>query len=113
MIPKESDVPAVDAATRHLLGSLLKAGVSVYRYGREVLHEKTLIYDEILTVVGSSNIDPRSFVLNYELSVLIVGASFAEPVVRRHEEDLAASEIYTLDEWRGRPFWTKLVDWFW
>jgi cardiolipin synthase len=113
LIPKASDVPVVDAATRHLLGSLLKAGVSVYRYGREVLHEKTVIYDRVLTVVGSSNIDPRSFVLNYELSVVIVGASFADPVIRRHDEDLAASEIYTLDEWRGRPLWMKLGDWFW
>ena len=51
LIPKESDVPAVDAATRHLLGSLLKAGVSVYRYGREVLHEKTLIVDELTIVL--------------------------------------------------------------
>ena len=82
-------------------------------FDREILHDKTLIYDRVLTIVGSSNLDPRSFDLNYELSVLVVGARFADPVVRFHDEDLAASEAYTLDAWRARPFWTKLGDWFW
>jgi len=113
LIPKESDVHAVDAATRHLLGSLLKAGVSVYRYALEILHEKTLIYDGVVTVVGSSNLDPRSFALNYELSVVLVGESFAKPVIAWHDEDLASSEIYSLDEWRARPRLAKLRDWFW
>ncbi len=113
LVPMESDVPIVDAASRHLWGRLLKAGVAIYRYAEEVLHEKTYIYDGTVTVIGSTNIDPRSFRYNYELSVVVVGASFAGPVIDWYEADLARSERYTLDTWRARPLWQKVTDWFW
>jgi cardiolipin synthase len=113
LVPRESDVPAVDAASRHLMGALLKAGVTIYRYASQVLHDKTYIYDRCVTVLGSSNLDPRSFRLNYELSVIIVDERFAAPVVRGHEHDLEESARYTLDEWRARPVWQRLTDWFW
>lgn len=113
LVPMESDVPIVDAASRHLWGRLLKAGVAIYRYAAEVLHEKTYIYDRTVTVIGSSNLDPRSFKYNYELSVVVVGQTFAEPVIEWHEQDLSHSERYTLDAWRARPLWQKVTDWFW
>lgn len=113
LVPKQSDVPMVDRASRHLWGALLKAGVAIYRYSLDVLHEKTVVYDGAVTVVGSSNLDPRSFRLNYELSVIIVGASFAAPVVRGHQFDIETADRYTLEDWKARPFWQKLIDWFW
>jgi cardiolipin synthase len=113
LVPVESDVPIVDAASRHLWGRLLKAGVAIYRYASEVLHEKTYIYDATVTVIGSTNIDPRSFRYNYELSVVVVGAAFAGPVIEWYEDDLARSERYSLDAWRARPLWQKVTDWFW
>ena len=54
LVPRESDVPVVDAASRHLWGKILRGGVEVHRYGAEVLHEKTLVFDRVLTVIGSS-----------------------------------------------------------
>ncbi len=113
LIPLLNDVPIVAAASRHLLGGLLKAGVEVYRYAPETLHEKTLIYDGAVTVIGSSNLDQRSFNLNYELSVIVLGKEFAAPVVGFHDADLAVSQRYTLAMWQARPFWEKLNDWFW
>jgi len=113
LLPKVSDVPMVDSASRHLWGSLLRAGVKIHRYASNVLHEKTIVFDGVATIVGSSNLDPRSFRLNYELSVVILGASFAAPVVASHDADLERSEPYTLDDWRRRPWPQKLVDWFW
>jgi len=103
----------IDKASRHLWGALLRAGVAIYMYTRGVLHEKTFIYDGMVTVVGSSNIDPRSFRLNYELSVFVVGESFAAPVVARHNADLEEAEPYTLDRWRARPLWQRFTDWLW
>ncbi|NUP09882.1 MAG: hypothetical protein HOW73_27870 [Polyangiaceae bacterium] len=113
LVPKASDVPMVDRASRHLWGALLQAGVSIYRYAVDILHEKTIVYDRVVTVVGSSNLDPRSFRLNYEISVIILGATFAAPVVTGHDRDLQESEVYTLTDWQNRPFWQKLIDWFW
>lgn len=113
LVPRESDVPVVDAASRHLWGKILRGGVEVHRYGDEVLHEKTLVFDRVLTVIGSSNLDPRSFRYNYELSLLVVGERFAEPVVRHHEDDVARSQPYTLEDWRRRHTSEQLGDWFW
>jgi len=113
LLPKASDVPMVDMASRHLWGALLKAGVSIFLYAIDVLHEKTLVYDRVVTVVGSSNLDPRSFRLNYELSVIVLGQSFARPIVSGYELDLKNAEPYTLEQWRARPIWQKLTDWFW
>ena len=113
VIPLHNDVPIVAAASRHLLGGLLRAGVQIYRYAAETLHEKTLIYDGKITVIGSSNLDQRSFNLNYELSVIVLGEAFAAPVVGWHDADLAVSERYTLADWKARPLWEKLNDWFW
>jgi cardiolipin synthase len=113
IIPLHNDVPMVAAASRHFLGTLLKAGVEVYRYAAETLHEKTLIYDRSVTIVGSSNLDQRSFRLNYELSVIVIGESFAAPVVRWHDADLLDSERYSLEAWQTRPLWEKVADWFW
>lgn len=113
LVPKASDVPAVDAASRHLMGDLLRAGVQIRRYARGLLHEKTLVYDRVLTVIGSSNLDPRSFRLNYELSVLVVGEPFAAPVIESHERGLSEGEPYTLDIWRARTVWQRMGDWFW
>ena len=67
----------------------------------------------MVTVVGSSNLDPRSFRLNYELSVFVVGESFANPVVKRHDADLDEAERYTLERWRSRPLWQRFTDWLW
>jgi cardiolipin synthase len=113
LVPRVSDVPVVDAASRHLWGKILRGGVELYRYGDEILHEKTLVYDRVLTVVGSSNLDPRSFRYNYELSVLVVGECFAEPVVRYHQADVARSERYTLADWQRRDLTDRAGDWFW
>ncbi len=113
IIPLHNDLRIVAAASRHFLGTLLKSGVEIYRYAADTLHEKTLIYDRKVTIVGSSNLDQRSFRLNYELSVIVIGERFATPVVKWHEIDISDSERYTLDAWERRPWWEKVVDWFW
>lgn len=113
LLPKVSDLPIVDAASRHFWGDLLRAGVHIHLHASEVLHEKTLIFDRVLTVIGSSNLDPRSFRLNYELSVLVLGGRFAQGVVQSHAEKLARSERCTLDMWTSRGVLSRLSDWFW
>jgi cardiolipin synthase len=113
VIPLHNDLPMVAAASRYFLGALLRGGVEIYRYARDVLHDKTIVYDRVLTVIGSSNVDQRSFRLNYELSVVILDAAFAERVVASHERDIEQSERYTLEAWRSRPWWERAVDWFW
>jgi cardiolipin synthase A/B len=77
-----------------------------------VLHEKIVVYDESITLLGSSNIDQRSFRLNYELSVLILSTSFSNVIARYHDADLKESERYTLEKWLSRSIFQRLGDWF-
>ncbi len=113
VIPLHNDIPVVAAASRHFLGALLRGGVQIYRYARAVLHDKSIVYDRVLTVLGSSNVDQRSFRLNYELSVVVLDRDFAERVAAGHDRDIEASEKYTLAMWRARPLWERAFDWFW
>ncbi len=113
IIPLHNDLPVVAAASRHYLGFILRGGVHVARYARAILHDKTMIYDRVVTVVGSSNLDPRSLRLNFELSLIVLDRAFGELVARAHERDLQHSEPYTLEAWRARPLWEKAIDWFW
>ena len=89
----------------------MQKGVRIHRYGVGVLHDKTLVYDRAVTVLGSSNLDPRSFQLNYELSVFVVGQDFAEHVARAHDEALSRSEPYSLQDWSARPLTERARDW--
>jgi cardiolipin synthase len=113
VVPETSDVPAVDAASRHLWGRLLERGVSIHRYGHGVLHDKTLVYDGKVAVLGSSNLDPRSQQLNYELSVIVVDDAFVARVVDAHEQAFRASRAYRIADWRARPWLSKARDWAW
>lgn len=113
VIPLHNDIPVVAAASRHFLGALLRGGVQIYRYARSVLHDKTIVYDRTITIIGSSNVDQRSFRLNYELSLLILSVPLAETIARFHDQDIERSESYTLEAWKARPWWGRLYDWFW
>jgi cardiolipin synthase len=113
VIPLHNDIPVVAAASRHFLGALIRGGVEVFRYARSVLHDKTIVYDQAVTIIGSSNVDQRSFRLNYELSLVILSDELARTVARFHDQDIARSEPYTIEAWRGRPWWHRLYDWFW
>src|SRR5690606_33147721 len=70
MVPRDSDSTLVTLAARSYFGPLLQAGVKIYEYGPRMLHAKTLLVDDAMSVIGSANFDHRSFRLNFEVSML-------------------------------------------
>lgn len=70
MLPQKNDVYLVGLASRSYYESLLDSGVSIFEYTKEFLHSKTAIVDDY-TLIGSSNIDSRSFQLNFELGGIV------------------------------------------
>jgi cardiolipin synthase len=68
LLPGKSDVTLVQLAGRSLYRGLLRAGVEIYEYQPQVLHAKLFVLDDAV-YVGSSNLDPRSLSINYELLV--------------------------------------------
>ena len=95
LVPERGDVPLVAAAAKSYYQELVQAGVKVLEYRRPVLHAKTLVIDDSLAFVGSSNFDNRSFRLNFEVGCAIyepgfcaeLAAAFARDQERAREVD--------------------------
>jgi cardiolipin synthase len=75
-----------------------------------VLHAEHFSIDDDVAVVGTSNMDMRSFALNYELSLMIVDRKVVEQVRKVEHGYRALSRELLLDEWRERPARTRFVD---
>jgi cardiolipin synthase len=105
---KYIDAETVRRASRGLWGELLEAGVQMYEYQPTMYHCKMMIVDGLMTSVGSTNFDVRSFRLNDEANLNIYDAGFAARQTRVFEADLTQSRRITLDAWATRPLTEKL-----
>jgi cardiolipin synthase len=98
----------VNAAARSYYENLLACGVKIYVYERGFIHAKTMLVDELLSVVGTANMDLRSFTLNFEVSTLIYDAMINQQLLAHFESDFNDSRILHLEQWRQRPVIIKL-----
>jgi cardiolipin synthase len=105
---KHMDAETVRRASRGLWGDLLEAGVEMYEYQPTMYHCKVMIVDGLMTSVGSTNFDVRSFSLNDEANLNIYDAAFAARQTRVFQADLARSRRITFDAWKTRPLTDKL-----
>ncbi|MGL6290034.1 MAG: cardiolipin synthase [Silanimonas sp.] len=91
LLPRRNDNRLVRAAARSFYPELLQAGVRVFEFQPRMLHGKALLVDDDIALIGSANVDPRSFWLNFELSVLARDAGVAARLAERIGADLAQS----------------------
>lgn len=103
VVPERSDHPLVEAAGRWYYEQLLEAGVQIFRYCDGMLHAKTITVDDAFALLGSANIDIRSFYLNFELSVLLYGQEITGHLRFAQQRYLSRCSQISLDEWRQRP----------
>jgi len=105
------DQGSVWHAQRSYYGDLLRAGVAIWLYPAPyILHAKHLSIDEDVAVIGSSNMDIRSFALNAESSLLVRGASFVAGMRRVEQDYREAGRQLTLEEWRREPASATFLD---
>jgi cardiolipin synthase len=104
-----SDHGVVRRAGRRRYGQLLEAGVELHEYASHMLHSKVLVVDGRWCVVGSTNIDPRSFGLNDEVNLLVESPELAAQLRQMFEGDLERSERLDLLRWRNRPWSEKAL----
>lgn len=108
LVPGVSDSIFVNAAARSYYTDLLRAGVEVYRYKKGFLHAKTLVADKKITIVGTANMDHRSFDLNFEVNAIVYDEAFANASAAIFYEDLKDAEKLDYATWSTRPFLNKL-----
>lgn len=99
----------VRLASRRLYGELLEAGIEIHEYRHSMLHAKMLVVDTLWSVLGTTNIDNRSFEHNDEVNIAMLDPATALRLVEDFEADAARSQLVTLERWRQRPLWERVV----
>ena len=106
------DAESVRRASRGLWGGMLEAGVQMYEYQPTMYHCKVLIVDRLMTSVGSTNFDVRSFRLNDEANLNVYDAAFAQRQTQAFEADLKQSRRITYESWNRRPMADRIHEHF-
>jgi cardiolipin synthase len=109
LLAGKSDIRLMQLASRSLYRRLLRKGIELWEYQPQVLHAKLIVVDDIV-FVGSSNLDPRSLRINFEIMLRIRNATLAAIARAQFEGDLAQRAIpITRDALQqGRSWWERL-----
>ena len=110
ILPSNTDSWLVFHAGRGYYEQLLRAGIKIYERRDVILHSKTALIDGVWATVGSTNLDWRSFLHNYELNAVVLGVEFGHQVQAMFDKDLAASDAVTLERWQSRPWSLRLKE---
>ncbi len=97
-LPKNNDSWVVAAASRSYYRRFLEAGGEIWEYRKGLLHTKAMSIDGRAVFIGSSNMDMRSFDLNYENDVLVEDAALARALIARQQAYLGDSDPVTLED---------------
>ena len=97
IVPRRCDSRIVAATSRSYYEDLIKAGVELFEYQIGMLHSKTIIVDRTVGLIGSANLDRRSFELNFENNILFADQNLAGAVRLRQDAYLADSERITAE----------------
>lgn len=95
ILPRESDVPVVEWASRAVWGRLLRNGVRIFQWSRSILHSKTAVIDGRWSTIGTFNLDYLSLRVNLEVNISVLDEAFASTMEASFEQDL--SECYEVE----------------
>ncbi len=110
LIPGKSDSRIVNSAARSYYKELLRQGVRIFEYKKGFVHSKVMIIDDNLSVVGSANMDYRSFDLNFEVNAMLYSKTIVQQLQAAFDNDIQqSSEINSLD-WINRPKYIHLCE---
>jgi cardiolipin synthase len=111
MLPGKCDVRLLQIAAQSFYETLLTNGVHVYERQGCILHAKTMVIDDQISVIGSTNLDYRSIEYNCELSVIINDPTFGRQMRELFNNDVGYAKRIALADWRYRPHWDRFVQW--
>ncbi len=110
VLPRTSDSRLVAAASRSHFEELLESGVTITRYRHGLLHAKLLAVDGKFSMIGSANIDARSFWLNFEVTLFVYDEAFAASLMALQRTYMEGAEELRLGAWRKRGRWARGVE---
>lgn len=110
LAPGHSDSKLVNAAAKSYYDDLLRADVEIYLYKKGFVHAKTLVADGKIGIVGTANMDCRSFDLNFEVNAIVYDRAFANELREVFYEDLKDAEKIDPEAWQRRPILSQLLE---
>jgi cardiolipin synthase len=109
LLPARSDDRLSQAVARYHYRELLRAGIRIFEYEKQMLHAKTVEIDGRWSTIGSANLDLRSFRLNFELNLVVYGESVAKELQRIFVKDLTAATEVKLNAVEAWPLTWRLT----
>ncbi len=108
LIPSRPDHLLVYLSSYSFLKDAKKTGVKVHRYQPGFLHQKAAVIDDDIAVVGTANLDNRSFRINFEVTAVVADREVAAKLSAQFKRDLGQSNVAHPDELARRPWWFRL-----
>ena len=109
MVPEKSDSAIVGAASKFYFDELLAAGVRIFLYKKGFIHAKTIVADSQLSIIGTANMDIRSFDLNFEIMSVIYSHEMGQQLEQIYTTDLNECREIILDEWNKKGIFNTLA----
>jgi cardiolipin synthase len=113
LLPSRSDSGPALAVQHSHYEELLRAGVKIYERDDGILHSKTMVIDQVWSIVGSSNFDHRSVLFNDEVDAVVLGKETGQRLADDFEADLQHAESIDPEQWRRRSALEHLRESFW
>ena len=109
VVSEKEDQFLVGQAQKSYYDDLLEAGVTIHLFQGNFLHAKHLTIDDQVAMIGSSNMDIRSFLLNCEISLMIYDPAVTRQLQQEQSRYFARSRVLTKEEWDQRGYWAELT----
>ena len=108
LVPRSSDNSLVDYAARSYYPELVRARVQIHEYTDRMLHAKTMVIDDSLSIVGTANFDNRSFRLNFEVVAAIYDVHTTNDLARAFTQDLEKAAAVKVREIKDKGLLERL-----
>jgi cardiolipin synthase len=110
LVPEKSDSFIVNSAARSYYSAILDCGAEIYLYKKGFVHAKTIVADAQLAIVGTANMDHRSFELNFEVNAMIYDAKIARALKDAFINDLKDAKQIDPKTWKKRTLFKQLPE---
>jgi cardiolipin synthase A/B len=110
LVPEKSDSRLVALAASSYYADLLSAGVKIFFYQDGFVHAKTLVVDKKIAVIGTANMDVRSFDLNFEVNAIVYDDKLATSLANVFYSDIKDAELLDISEWSNRSIIKKFME---
>lgn len=110
LLPTKSDSLVVNTTSQSNFQELLDVGVKIYTYNKGFIHAKTMVCDQKIAIIGTANLDNRSFDLNFEINAIVYDEQIAKEQRDIFEKDLSFATQIISKEWARRPWYRKLIE---